>query len=464
MVPNTSVHDRGSRRAGFAERILSPTWREYRLSRTRHSYVFLLAAGVALLLLGLEGARAMVVSVAAASSRVPALQRALTLDPDNPDLENRLGLAYFYSPDHLNNVKALEHLRRATALNPHRSFYWSDLGQACESVGDKPCADRGFDEALKLSPMMPHLYWMAGNHYLSAGQPDTALARFHRLLELSPNYAWSTFDTCLRALGDPDAVLRGVIAPDESVALKINYVVFLSGLGYDAVARRVWAATVTGSTAFAFDLARPYVEHTISSGRYEDAFRTWQDLERLGIVTGREQDNLVFNGGFERAPLNAGFDWRYDQTPYDSVDFADPRGCEGVRCLRLDFTVASNLEFEPVFEYVPIAPGQEYVLTAHVRSQDITSDSGPRLRVSDPECHGCLEAASSMAVGTTPWHQVALTFSTSPQTRLIKLSVWRPPSRTFPFQIAGHFWLDAVLLKPMPLAQKTPGESPPGSM
>jgi tetratricopeptide (TPR) repeat protein len=432
-----------------ASKILLPGWRDYQLYPAWRKYAFLLATGLPCLLLGVESMRTAIALTMAASARVPDLKRALVFDPTNDQLEHQLGLAYLYSPYDLNAKDALRHLRRAAVLNPERPFYWSDLAQACEWMGDRFCADRAFAEALRLSPTTPYFYWADANHYLRTGRPEIALARFRRLLELSPAYAWTTFDTCFRVLRDPDVIFRTLLPAGGEPALKVGYVVFLTDQGYDDAARRAWARTVAHSPAFPFDVAKPYIEHLISSGRYEDAVSAWQDLERLGVVARREAENLVFNCGFEHAPLNAGFDWRYAPAPYVSADFADAGRYQGARCLRLDFTVASNQEFEPVFEYVPVAPGQQYVLKAHVRSQDITSDSGPRLRVLDPNCQSCLDVSSPTSVGTRPWHPVELTFSTGPRTRLIRLSVWRTRSRVFPARITGRFWLDAVCLKPV---------------
>jgi hypothetical protein len=160
-----------------------------------------------------------------------------------------------------------------------------------------------------------------------------------------------------------------------------------------------------------------------------------------------EQGNLVFNGGFEQPPLGAGFDWRSQPSPYVSVDFADASPYEGTYCLRVDFPVSENDEFEPVYQILPVAPNQAYTLAAYVRSGDITSDSGPRLRVMDPSCPSCLDASTATTVGTTPWHTVTLKFFAGPQTQAVRVSVWRPRSRTFPMDISGSFWLDAVSVR-----------------
>jgi hypothetical protein len=197
-------------------------------------------------------------------------------------------------------------------------------------------------------------------------------------------------------------------------------------------------------------LAQSYVERLLHQGRTREALSVWQVVEKHSnsVQATDEAENLVFNGGFERAPLNAGFDWRYQNTPQVAVDFSDRSARQGQRCLRLDFTVSSNQEFEPVLELVPVSPNQEYLLEASARSQNITSDSGPRLRVLDPDCPRCLDVATDSTVGTTPWHTVRVRFSTGAETGFVRLSVWRPRSRSFPTEITGQFWLDAVSLKP----------------
>jgi hypothetical protein len=102
-----------------------------------------------------------------------------------------------------------------------------------------------------------------------------------------------------------------------------------------------------------------------------------------------------------------------------------------------------------LYQLVPVASKRAYILTAYVRSQDITSDSGPRLRVMDPIHPGSTNAASETTVGTTSWHPIELKFCTGPDTKLLQLSIIRVRGRTYPTEITGSFWLDTVVLKPM---------------
>lgn len=197
--------------------------------------------------------------------------------------------------------------------------------------------------------------------------------------------------------------------------------------------------------------ASPYLERLIGLGRIEEAVSVWQDLERIGIVhrsEADEKDNLIFNGGFEQFPLNAGFDWRWTgRLSYLAIDFSAPGAYRGVHCLRIDFAVSRNEEYEPVFQIVPALPNHTYRLGAYVRSEEITSDTGPQLRVSDVQQGSFRDALSETTVGTTPWHPVSLYFSTGRETKAVRLSVWRPRGRVFPTEISGSFWLDAVGLE-----------------
>ena len=393
------------------------------------------------------------------------LQKAVALDPADPEVHRRLGILECYLLNPPNYADGLKQFRQATELAPLSSLYWSNLGSACESSGDRACADTAFERLLSLNPMMPRSYWVVGNHYLRTDRSQEALAQFRRLLELGPDsgYAERTFQLCLQAVNDPDAVFRQVLAGRKDPKLGLDYVDYLGRHGQSDAAYRVWTLAVANAQSFPLALAKPYLERLLSLQRYQEALAVWEDLERLGIVkkpANEDLGNLVFNGGFEQDPLNAGFDWHSAKASFLSFDFADPGAHQGNRCLRLNFTVKRNETYQPVLQLVPVVSGQAYQLAAYVRSEDITSDSGLRLHVFDPIHSEDLDVSTETTAGTTPWHPVNLTFQAGPDTRFVVVSVWRPRSRTFPPEISGSFWLDDVSLKPVNSAAQTeaPGD------
>ena len=397
------------------------------------------------------------------SPEVSKVQRALAFDPDNPALHDRLSQLYGGSLGTLNLAEGVAEARRATALNPNKSGYWLDLASACESSRDNACADQALQRALDISPMVPAVWWVAGNHHLRAERPEAALNCFRHLLELSPDYAAATFDLTLHTYGDSKMVLEKVVGGGKDPGLALSFADFLSANNEFDTAHEAWTQVANSGRSFSFAEVQSYLERLLSHARYQEAGTVWLRLQQLGIIAKPaegEKGNLVYNGGFEQPPLGAGFDWRSQLSPYASVDFADSAPYEGARCLRVDFPIRQNDEFEPVYQVIPVAPHQSYTLAAYVRSREVTSDSGPRLRVTDPACPSCLDASTAATVGSTPWHKITLNFSAGPQTQAVRVCVWRPRSQTFPTEITGTFWLDAVSLKATgPGSEKTTLES-----
>jgi tetratricopeptide (TPR) repeat protein len=415
--------------------------------------LFISVAALATLLACGEAIKIAAVTALAKSADVTDLEKALAWDPANPVLHSRLSELYSDSTDSADLTKALDEARRAIALNPNRTEYWLNLASTCESVRDINCSDQAFDRALALSPMTPQVWWAAGDHYLRTDRQPSALRCFHRLLALSPDYAAQTFDLTLRAYGDPQLILASVVGNAPAPSLLLAFTDFMSANDQLEAAHQAWAELAGGAAHFSFAAIQPYVERLLAHGRYLEAQSVWSGLEAHGAIAqpaASERGNLVFNGGFEQPPLGAGFDWRAQPSAYVSVDFTDASPYEGAHCLRLDFPVADNDEFEPVVQIVPVAPNQSYTLAAYVRTRDIASDSGPRLRVTDPACATCLSAATDSTVGSTDWHKVAVRFATGSQTPAVRVSVWRPRSRVFPMEISGSFWLDAVSLRADP--------------
>jgi len=360
----------------------------------------------------------------------------------------KLGKVETYSLTATDAAEGVRQLQTATELSPHGTRCWGALASACQFEGKRKCANHAIARILVLSPMAPWVHWEAANYYLWGNRRQQALGQFRRLLELDPHYAGATFRASLAATGDPRIVYSAVVTPASSPKLKLAYIDFLSSHGHGDFAFKVWQKLAAGVAVFDFSAADPYLEHLIHEGKYEQALTVWHDLESRGLVRqSGDNEGLVFNGGFETVPLNAGFDWRYQQEPYVAINFRGRHPFQGKRCLRIAFSDVENHQEEPVYQTVPVRAGQTYDLTAEVRSNNITSGSGPCLRVTELACPQCLSVSSDPVTGTTPWHQVSLKFRTGPHTTAVRVSVWRARSLDYPPEILGTLWLDQVSLR-----------------
>jgi len=382
------------------------------------------------------------------SASIADVSRATRLDPNNPEFQRRLGLLYEYDWQQINAEEAVFHLKAATARQPNRASYWVELGRACYMLSDDTCADWAFENAVRLAPTVPRYQWEIANHYLVTGRRNQSLTRFSRFLELNPNDPIPTFRLCLRAFQDPKMIWAKLLPNTPDTKLRLAFIAFLNENDLVGWADRFWDEIAASGSQVSFAAVKPYLERLIAANRIVQASRVWQDLARLGVIhKSSDSGNSIFNGDFEQPPLNAGFDWHYQFQEYVAYNFGDS-DCRGNdRCLHIDFTVARNADYEPIYQIVPVTPNQQYLLTCFARSEELTSDSGPRLRVLDPECPDCLSKETQSTVGTTSWHKLSLTFTTPERTLAVRISVWRPRARAFPTEIQGQFWLDSVSLK-----------------
>jgi tetratricopeptide (TPR) repeat protein len=379
------------------------------------------------------------------------IQKALQRDPANSDLMHRLGMVYSFDPTDINSSESVRYLRQTVALNPHRWAYWSDLGSACDNAGDTACADDAYERASGLNPMTPALQWAVGNHYLLTSRPERAFPHFRRLLILDPEYLENTFRLCLRATRDPEAIYAQVVPPGKDAAARFAFLMFLSTSADYENAMKIWQQMITGPDRSPnLMLVKPFLDLLIEHNQIEDAGKVWSDLETAGVVpapVNSPSANLLYNGGFEGQPFNTGFDWRISDSPDLGVDLSEPSAHQGGKSLRVDFVLGRNAEYEIVDQVVRIKPNTRYQLTAYMRSDNITSNSGPRLREVEMGCADCTSRTSDQTVGTTGWHQVDVEFITQPQTQAVKIALWRPMDRVSSRDITGTVWLDNVTLR-----------------
>lgn len=433
--------------------MFSSTVLTYSLNSRWRATTFITGFGLAGILLAAQIAQVAVAEHLGQSTDLAKVGRAATLDPTNPRYQHRLGLLQEFDWQHMDLAEAVRHFKAATMLQPNSAEYWSSLGRACFTIGDDHCADQAYETSVRLAPGMPRYQWETANYYLIAGRQHESVSHFRRFLELSADDPTPVFRICQKAFGDPELIWQNVL-PGSDSNLRLTYINFLNESGSSEAAFQYWNRIVSEGSTVRYSAVQPYLDLLIARNHIQQAFKVWRDLQNLGSVQRPSgiPGNIVFNGGFELKPLNSGFDWRIVPEEYVALDF-EGKSCNGndtQRCLRVDFPVANNADYEPIYQIVPVEPDRHYVLTSHVRSSEISSDSGPRLRVVDPECPTCLTAESPASIGTTSWHNIAVNFVTGPKTQAIHVSVWRPRARSFPMEIQGSFWVSSVSLKAAP--------------
>jgi Flp pilus assembly protein TadD/2-polyprenyl-3-methyl-5-hydroxy-6-metoxy-1,4-benzoquinol methylase len=114
----------------------------------------------------------------------PLYQRVLTLEPNNPEALNLLGMAAMQNGQH---QAGIELIRRAIAVNGRQSAYHFNLGVALQTVGAMEDAVASFRRALVLKPGDADTYNNLGNALAALGKLDEAQTAFRKALSLDPN-------------------------------------------------------------------------------------------------------------------------------------------------------------------------------------------------------------------------------------------------------------------------------------
>jgi tetratricopeptide (TPR) repeat protein len=404
---------------------------------------------VLLALIGWVG-KAYVADVLASRPTVYNLERAVKLDPSNADYHMRLGRLYEYSPADLQLGKAEEHFRRAAHLDPDDPQIWLELAVAMEFQGRLGEAGAYLRRVDLLAPNLPAYQWPIANFYLWQGNIDEAFRHLRVVLTGTAQYNSNVFSLAWKATDDAGKILQQLIP--ERVDTEFSYLNFLISQRRPDEAQAVWKRIVAGREEFAPVYSAPYLESLIGARRPAEAYQVWTDLQKKGLIrysSVPSEENLISNGDFEDELLNFGFAWRIG--PVEGV-YAGPDTStyhSPSHALLIQFSGKQNLLYQQLYQYVRVSPGHSYSLRAFMKTQDITTDSGPRLEVFDVYNPAVLDKFTDDLTGSSDgWTPLHLDFAAGPKTELIVVRLTRVPSKKFDNLISGKVWLDDVQLTP----------------
>jgi len=369
---------------------------------------------------------------------VASLQRAIGLEPGNASDQDLL--CRFLLFDRQDAAAATPACERATQLNPYDSAAWLDLALAYYTRGAEADQRRAILAAIAVDPKTPDVAWQAANFFLTQGETAQAFRQFAVAMHGDPNRIGPSLAASWRATHDVNAILA-ILPPDPDAYLQ--FIRLLMANNQWEGAHQVWSAMVLLKAPLDYRRALFYVDAQLQQRNPSRAVEAWNQLAArspiLHAYTGGV--NLVVNGGFDQEILNAGFDWHYEprggSTPsLDVGEFHSPG-----RSLLISYR--GNGGDAGFFQYVPVKPNTQYTLSAWTKSEKLETANGPRVSVYGGY-DGKLYAQTPETTDTTPWHRLATTFQTGPETEIVVIRLSRDPADTI---IKGKFWVDDVDLR-----------------
>ncbi len=378
---------------------------------------------------------------------INSLRLATRYEPGDSELWWVLASHYERDPIHRNLSQAAACLEQATRLDPGWSRYWEDLGQVQEEEGDISAAREDYQRAKRVGPGLADVAWRYGSFLLRHGDMGVAASEIRGALQGVSDLTPSAISQFQRAGAGVQFIVDRVLPPSSSVLLDaIDY--FVARKENDAAVASWEKLAGLGQEvrlARSFDL----IQNLIDANRLHDADRVWrQALTLAGRPNEAEAGgSLIFNGGFEHDLVNGGFDWRQTPAAGTAFDLVTDVTEAGSQSARVVFDGSANVDYGNLVQYVPLTPGEGYRFTAYMRTDSISSDSGPQFQLQS--CSNPLQvvAETPAMTGTHPWTEAQAEFRASSALDCLRVVLRRKPSELLASKISGTVWVDDVRLQ-----------------
>jgi hypothetical protein len=323
-----------------------------------------------------------------------------------------------------------------------------DLADAYELSGNISAAEQSFRTARRLYPISAQVAWRFGSFLLRQNRIQDGFAQIHRAVVTDPKLAPLAVSRCWLMNHDVDAILENVL-PDQQDANWAALQFFVQARER-AAAMTVWKRIAGHHEKFPVSQAFPFLDMLLETGGESDARSVWvQALSAAGIEARTDSSgSLLWNGGFETEPLNGGFDWRIAPAAGARMAWDNETFHSGKHSLRVDFDGSANVNFEHVWQYVPVQPGTRYRFVAFLRTEGLNTDSGIRFEIRDVSHPGNPSSFTPGLLGTSGWLGQNVEFTAGSDTKLVKLVVRRTPSEKLANKIRGTAWIDDVACLP----------------
>ena len=391
------------------------------------------------------------------SEKLTIMERGAALLPGDGSAWDRLGRLRQWDFMDSDLPGAIEDYRKAVRDDPRSAHFWMDLASAYESSGDDARAREAYQQATSVYPASAEVAFHYGNFLLREQQYPEAFQELQRAVRTDPTLLPLVISRTWRSSEDVDELLNSVLPANADAYLQT--LDFFASIHQAQPALVVWRRLLSLGKPFPLPRVFPFLEELIREDRADDARRAWREaLAAAGLPhDDPSNNNLVWNGNFAQDFGNGGLDWRWTPQMGISIEVDFEPAPNGSHAIRMDFGGGSNLNLDGPSECVPGEPNHVYHFHAYMRTEAITTESGMRFSVIDPNHNGALSVLTDNFTGSHPWTPVDADFVTGPSTHFLLVRLYRDPSRLFENKLEGTVWIaDVSLVASMTQAGQTP--------
>jgi tetratricopeptide (TPR) repeat protein len=383
------------------------------------------------------------------SDKLATMERGAALIPGDGSAWDRLGRLRQWDFMNSDLPGAIDDYQKALHDDPRSAHFWMDLASAYEASADNARAREAYRQAESVYPASAEVAFHFGNFLLREEEYPAAYAELRRAAHSDPSLLPTAISRAWRSSEDVDELLNDLLPPDTEAYLQA--LDFFASIHKAEPGLAVWQRLVALGKPFPLDRVSSFFEELISADRADEARVAWfQALVAAGLPHDEPANqNLVWDGGFAHDFTNTGLDWRWTPLPNAQMSVDPESAPNGSRAIRIDFNGGSNLSILAPAQFVPVKPGQRYHFHAYMRTEGITTESGMRFNITDPNHGDALSVQSDNFTGSHPWTPVEADFETGPSTHFILVQLFRAPSKLFENKIEGTVWIADLAVTPL---------------
>jgi tetratricopeptide (TPR) repeat protein len=381
------------------------------------------------------------------SGNLTLMMRGIALTPGDGAGWDRIGQLRQSNYVNSNISEAIKAYRKAVVADPRSPHYWLDLATAYEVAGDNARAQDAFAHAKAASPLSAEVAFSYGNFLMRNGNYAQAYQELQRAVRSDPKLLPLAISRTWRASEDIDQLNQTLPATGRAYLQAIDFFVSTHQM---EPALTEWRRLIALGEPVSLASTFPFLDELIHEDRADDARRVWREaVAAAGLPqpesTGR---SLIWNGDFRQEFANGGLGWRWSPLQGVTIDFDSQPGPEGSRALRLDFSGGSNVNLGTPLEFVPVRPQTDYHFHASMRTQEITTESGLRFSIIDPNHPNAVNVVTDNFTGTHAWTDLDADLATGAETHFLLIRLIRAPSRLFDNHLGGTVWIAGISLVP----------------
>lgn len=363
--------------------------------------------------------------------------RALQWDDRDPDVWFALGTRQLRAGD---RVRASASARRLLAIDPVQGRGFVLLAEA-SPVGDDMARERLYRIAARRAPRDVKVHAWLADAAAHAGRPAAMLAQVDAILRLSPRQQAGLLPLLAQMTANPAFADALVAQLRTDPPWRAAMLATLSGKAPPAVADHVFAQ-LRAHNALGPEETRDWLQSMLQQGRWSTAYSHWSGI---ALASGQKL-TAVYNGGFEQAPTDMGFDWRLATIPGVHTQIVATDGASGTAAAHVNFlgrpVPRADLE-QPLL----LAAGR-YTMHFRARAGDLRSDQGLRWTLT------CSNQAQPFAQGPAldgsfDWQTISMAIDVPVDCPGQWLRLTNPAPGGSSQSVSGDAWFDDFRIMPV---------------